>query len=125
MSAITVAALRAGYDGTPVLDGVSFHVPAGSRTAILGASGCGKTTLLRLIAGFLRPGSGRISVGDRVLSDERTFVAPHLRAVGYVRQDGALFTHLDVADNLTFGLPRAQRRRAEPVPELLELVGLS
>ncbi len=117
--------LRAGYDGAPVLDGVGFDVPAGSTTAVLGASGCGKTTLLRLIAGFLRPESGRISVGDRVLSDERTFVPPHLRAVGYVRQDGALFPHLDVAGNVTFGLPRAQRRRAEPVPELLELVGLS
>jgi iron(III) transport system ATP-binding protein len=125
VSVITVTGLRAGYDGTPVLDGVGFDVPAGSTTAVLGASGCGKTTLLRLIAGFLRPESGRISVGDRVLSDERTFVPPHLRAVGYVRQDGALFPHLDVADNVTFGLPRGQRRRAEPVPELLELVGLS
>src|SRR5918998_1974696 len=125
MSAITVTGLRAGYDRTPVLDGVGFDVPAGSSTAVLGPSGCGKTTLLRLIAGFLRPESGRISVGDRALSDARTFVPPHLRAIGYVRQDGALFPHLDVADNITFGLPRTQRRRAEPVPELLELVGLS
>src|SRR5918995_1869052 len=105
MSAITVTGLRAGYDGTPVLDGVGFDVPAGSTTAVLGASGCGKTTLLRLIAGFPRPESGRISVGNRVLSDERTFVPPHLRAVGYVRQDGALFPHLDVAAHLTFVLP--------------------
>jgi iron(III) transport system ATP-binding protein len=124
MSAITVTGLRAGYDGTPVLDGVSFEVRVGSTTAVLGASGCGKTTMLRLIAGFLRPESGRIEVGDRVLTDERTFVPPHLRAVGYVRQDGALFPHLDVAGNITFGLPRVQRRRAESVPELLELVGL-
>jgi len=124
MSAITVTGLRAGYDGTPVLDGVSIDVRAGSTTAVLGPSGCGKTTLLRLIAGFLRPQSGRIHVGDRVLSDERTFVPPHLRAIGYVRQDGALFPHLDVAGNITFGLARMQRRRADRVPELLELVGL-
>ena len=124
MSAITVSGLRAGYGGTPVLEGVTFEVRAGSTTAVLGPSGGGKTTLLRLIAGFLRPASGRIQVGDRLVSDGRTFVPPHLRAVGYVRQDGALFPHLDVADNITFGLPRAQRRRAEPVPELLELVGL-
>ena len=124
MSAITVTGLRAGYDGTPVLDGVSFDVRAGSTTAVLGPSGCGKTTLLRLIAGFLRPELGRIHVGDRVLSDQRTFVPPHLRAVGYVRQDGALFPHLDVAGNITFGLSRGRRRRADSVPELLELVGL-
>ena len=124
MSAITVTGLRARYDETPVLDGISLTVRAGSTTAVLGPSGCGKTTLLRLIAGFLRPESGRIHVGDRVLSDERTFVPPHLRAVGYVRQDGALFPHLDVAGNITFGLPRARRRRGERVPELLELVGL-
>ena len=124
MSAITVTGLRAGYDGTPVLDGISLSVRAGSTTAVLGPSGCGKTTLLRLIAGFLRPESGQIHVGDRVVSGERTFIPPHLRAVGYVRQDGALFPHLDVAGNITFGLLRGQRRRAERVPELLELVGL-
>jgi iron(III) transport system ATP-binding protein len=124
ITAITVTKLKAGYDGTPVLDGVSFHVRAGSTTAVLGASGCGKTTLLRLIAGFLRPESGRISIGDRIVNDEQTFVPPHRREVGYVRQDGALFPHLDVAGNITFGLPRMQRRRAESVPELLELVGL-
>jgi ABC-type multidrug transport system ATPase subunit len=93
VDAIAVTGLRDGYDRTPVLDGVGFDVPTVSTTAILGASGCGKTTLLRLIAGFLRPESGRISVGDRVLSDERTFVPSHLRAVGYVRQDWGLFPH--------------------------------
>jgi iron(III) transport system ATP-binding protein len=125
MSSITISRVRAGYDRTPVLDDVSLVVASGTTTAILGASGGGKTTLLRTIAGFLRPLAGRVEVGGRLLSEENTFVAPHRRAVGYVRQDGALFPHLDVAGNITFGLSRAQRRRADTVGELLELVGLS
>jgi iron(III) transport system ATP-binding protein len=108
-----------------VLDDVSLTVAAGSTTAILGSSGSGKTTLLRSVAGFLRPSSGRIEIGDVVVSDADTFVPPQRRAIGYVRQDGALFPHLDVASNLTFGLSRAARRRPGVVEELLELVGLS
>jgi iron(III) transport system ATP-binding protein len=88
-------------------------VAAGSTTAILGASGGGKTTLLRAVAGFLRPTAGRIDIGAKVMSDAATFVATHRRAVEYVRQDGALFPHLDVAGNLTFGLPRRARRRPD------------
>lgn len=125
MSSIVVTGLRAGYCQTPVLDNVRLDVASGTTTAILGASASGKTTLLRAIAGFLRPLAGRIEVGGRVLSDETTFVAPHRRAVGYVRQDGALFPHLDVAGNITFGLSRVKRRRTDTVCELLELVGLS
>jgi iron(III) transport system ATP-binding protein len=64
-------------------------------------------------------------INDRVLSDGTTFVAPHRRPIGYVRQDGALFPHLDIAGNITFGLSRAQRRRPAVVAELLELVGLA
>lgn len=124
MNAIGISGLTVGYERTPVLDDVDLTVPAGSTTAILGSSGSGKTTLLRAVAGFLRPAAGRIEIGDLVVSDPATFVAPHRREVGYVRQDGALFPHLDVAHNLTFGLARAARRRAGVVEELLELVGL-
>jgi len=125
VNSVTISGLTAGYESTPVLDDVSLTVAAGSTTAILGPSGGGKTTLLRAVAGFLRPAGGRIEIGDLVVSDTATFVAPHRRAVGYVRQDGALFPHLDVAGNLTFGLSRAARRRPGAVEELLELVGLS
>jgi iron(III) transport system ATP-binding protein len=93
VNAIAVTGLGAGYDRTPVLNGVGFDVPTVSTTAILGASGCGKTTLLRLIAGFLRPESRRISVGDRVLSDERTFVPSHRGPWGTSLRTGALFPH--------------------------------
>jgi iron(III) transport system ATP-binding protein len=125
VNSVRITQLTAGYERTPVLDDVSLTVAAGSTTAILGSSGSGKTTLLRSVAGFLRPSSGRIEIGDLVVSDADTFVPPQRRAVGYVRQDGALFPHLDVASNLTFGLTRAARRRPGVVEELLELVGLS
>jgi iron(III) transport system ATP-binding protein len=125
MNSVRISSLTAGYERTPVLEDVTLTVPGGSTTAILGSSGSGKTTLLRAVAGFLRPTGGRIEIDGDVVSDDTTFVAPHRRAVGYVRQDGALFPHLDVGSNLTFGLSRAARRRPGVVDELLELVGLS
>jgi iron(III) transport system ATP-binding protein len=108
----------------PVLRGVDLSVPAGSFAAVLGVSGCGKTTLLRAIAGFERIERGRIELGERTLDDDRVHLAPERRSVGYVPQDGALFPNLDVRANVGFGLSRA-RRRTRAVDELLELVGLA
>ncbi|GAA1502047.1 ABC transporter ATP-binding protein [Dactylosporangium maewongense] len=122
---ISVTGLTVGYGGPPVLDQVDLRVRAGGITAVLGPSGSGKTTLLRAIAGFIRPDRGRIEVRGEVLTDGPALVAPERRGIGYVRQDGALFPHLDVTGNITFGLPRAERRRAAQVEPLLELVGLS
>jgi ABC-type sulfate/molybdate transport systems ATPase subunit len=86
---------------------VSLEVARGV-TVIVGPSGSGKSTLLRLVAGLIRPDSGRIVLGGRVLNDERTFVEPYLRDVGMVFQEYALFPHLDVAANVAYGL-RARR----------------
>ncbi|MEV6925627.1 ABC transporter ATP-binding protein [Dactylosporangium sp. NPDC051485] len=122
---ISITGLTVGYGGPPVLDHVDLQVRAGGMTAVLGPSGSGKTTLLRAIAGFIRPDHGRIEVRGEVLTDGPALVAPERRGIGYVRQDGALFPHLDVTGNITFGLPRAERRRAAQVEPLLELVGLS
>jgi iron(III) transport system ATP-binding protein len=115
------------------LRGVDLTVVAGSFTSILGASGCGKTTLLRMIAGFDRPDSGEIHLGNRILSTSGVHVSPERRNIGIVPQEGALFPHLSVAQNVGFGLgpwhlrslsPRVRRARAERIAELLELVGL-
>lgn len=110
--------------GKPVLEGVNLAVPAGSLSAVLGLSGCGKTTLLRAIAGFERIERGRIALGVRTLDDGRTYVAPERRGIGYVPQEGALFPNLTVEANIAFGLSRAERRTSV-VAELLEMVGLS
>ena len=110
--------------GTPVLDGVSLTVPAGATAALLGPSGCGKTTLLRLLSGLDRPDTGMIEVGGRLLTSPTVFVPPEERRVGMVFQDWALFPHLDVARNVGFGLPRAERRESPRIDAALAMVGL-
>ena len=124
MSRLSVLDLWKGYAGAPVLEGVDLEVPAGSLTAVLGLSGCGKTTLLRVIAGFERAERGSVSLGGRTLDDGRIYLAPEQRSVGYVPQEGALFPHLSVRENVGFGLPRRERR-GEQVTALLEMVGIA
>ncbi|MGH3432993.1 MAG: ABC transporter ATP-binding protein [Thermocrispum sp.] len=124
MTAVTVTGLIKAFGSTRVLHDIDLQVPEGSLTAVLGPSGCGKTTLLRLIAGFADPDGGSIAFGEQEVFGPRRNVAPRHRRVGYVAQEGALFPHLSVAGNITFGLPRRQRRAGQRVSELLDLVGL-
>jgi len=121
--------------GLPVaaLQSVSFSVPESSFTAILGASGCGKSTLLRVLAGIERPDGGRVQIGSDLLDDRDHHVSPDRRRIGLVPQEGALFPHLSVAENVGFGLRsgrpslRSSQRSAvsRRISELLELVGLA
>ena len=132
MSALEVRGLVAGFGGPPVLRGVDLDVAAGTTTAVLGPSGCGKTTLLRAVAGFVRPAAGSVRVDGVTVAgtgpDGTRWTPPERRGIGYVAQEGALFPHLSVADNVAFGLPRAQRRDRDGtrarVGALLELAGL-
>ncbi len=124
MSRLSIDELWKGYAGTAVLEGVNLEVQAGSLTAVLGLSGCGKTTLLRVIAGFERAERGAIKLGNSTLDDGRTYLPPEKRGVGYVPQEGALFPHLNVQENVGFGLPRRERRGAA-VNGLLEMVGIA
>jgi iron(III) transport system ATP-binding protein len=107
-----------------VLQAVDLDVPEGTLTAILGPSGSGKTTLLRVIVGFIAPDRGTVTVGSSILAGGRKQVPPDKRAIGYVAQEGALFPNRSVAENVGFGLTRAQRKEATRSVEVLELVGL-
>jgi len=124
MTSLTVTDLHKGYESQPVLRGIDLDVGDGSLTAILGPSGSGKTTLLRVLAGFEWADRGRVTLGDVVVDDGRRRLAPERRHIGYVPQEGALFPHLRVIDNVAFGLRRADRR-ADRVRDLLDMVGLT
>jgi iron(III) transport system ATP-binding protein len=123
MSELIVNGLWKGYGGDPVLRGVDLQVPAGSLTSVLGLSGCGKTTLLRVIAGFERGEAGSVELGGETLEDGRSYLPPERRRIGYVPQEGALFPHLSVQDNVGFALSRGERRGSE-VRALLAMVGI-
>ncbi len=110
------------FDGEPVLLDVSFTAEPGEITCVVGPSGCGKTTLLRLAAGLIDVQAGRVALDGELLADARTSVPPERRPVGLVFQEGALFPHLTVADNVGFGL--SGRDAGDRVGELLGLVGL-
>lgn len=109
-----------------VVNDFSLHLERGDIGCLLGASGCGKSTVLRAIAGFDPVRSGRISLDGVLLSSPSKLVAPELRHVGMMFQDYALFPHLTVAQNVAFGLRRQDRaaQRAR-VAEMLELVALA
>jgi len=112
------------YGAVTALDAVSLAIGEGGRTAIVGPSGSGKTTLLRLVAGFEAPDAGRILLGGEILADGPRAVPAHRRGVGVVMQDGALFPHLTVAENIGFGIGQGLPDRADRIARLMQMVGL-
>lgn len=113
------------YGERAILHNVALALAQGEVLVIVGASGCGKTTLLRLIAGLERPTSGRIDLQGRTLSGPTAFVQPEERPVGFVFQGLALFPHLTVERNVAFGLAHLSRtERKERVAQELASVGL-
>jgi sulfate/thiosulfate transport system ATP-binding protein len=121
--AIEVRHVDKSFGATSVLTDVSVDIASGSLTALLGPSGGGKSTLLRIIAGLERPDSGTVAI----LGSDATHVPPQRRNVGFVFQHYAAFKHLSVYRNVAFGLEVRKRPKAEirrRVHELLELVHL-
>lgn len=130
-SRLSARGLVKRYGSVVALDGVDLDVEDGAILAVLGPSGCGKTTLLRLIAGFLAPDAGTIAIDGTVVAERTRSVPTRRRDVGLVPQDGALFPHLDVAANITFGLPKHERTKSgsssplgSRVTELMDLLEL-
>ncbi|WP_067478266.1 ABC transporter ATP-binding protein [Nocardia amamiensis] len=124
MSRVVVADVSKTFGHTQVLGGITLDVPDHTATAVVGSSGCGKTTLLRVIAGFESPDAGSVSIGSETIVGNRVSVPPQRRNIGYVAQDGALFPHLTVGQNIAYGLPGLRRRSRDRVRELLEMVSL-
>ena len=120
-SALELRNVSKTFGATKIFDQISFTVGHGEIAAIVGPSGQGKTTILRLIAGFDSPSAGEILMDGVCVSDTELRVNPEKRGIGYVPQDGALFPHLTVAENVAFGLRRGAKQRVE---EMLRLVGL-
>ena len=121
---LKVEHLTAHYGTTKVLDDLTLNVGEGELVSLLGASGCGKTTTLRLIAGFLEPTSGTIRLGDTDL----TKLPAYKRSIGLVFQNYALFPHLSVLDNVAFGLKQrgiSGADRQKRAASMLERVGLN
>ena len=112
-------------DGVLAVQDISLQVRRDEFLTLLGPSGGGKTTALRLLAGFETPTRGRIQIGDHIVADDSHFIPPEKRRVGMVFQDYALFPHVDVAGNIAFGLQGSKKDQARRVEGLLSLVGLS
>jgi phospholipid/cholesterol/gamma-HCH transport system ATP-binding protein len=103
--AVELADVRYGYDRRTVLDGISMQVPRGKVVAIMGGSGCGKTTILRLIGGQLKPWSGRVTVAGASVPDlDRDELYAMRRKFGMLFQFGALFTDMTVFENVAFAM---------------------
>ena len=104
MASVELRGLTKRYGAVAAVDQVSLKIAHGQLVCLLGPSGCGKTTTLRLIAGFLEPSDGEIHVGDRVVSSKARTLPPEARKMSMIFQSYALWPHMTVADNVTYGL---------------------
>lgn len=120
---IEVRNLSKTFGNVAAVHGVSFAIEKGRLVGLLGPSGGGKTTILRMLAGLESPSGGEIWFGGRQVND----LPPQERGIGFVFQHYALFKHMNVFDNIAFGLrvqKRGKREIAERVSEMIELIGL-
>ncbi|WP_078544022.1 ABC transporter ATP-binding protein [Litchfieldia alkalitelluris] len=125
---VQIEKLRYQYkkSSEPTIKDFSLKIEQGEIVAILGESGSGKSTVLRLIAGLETPKSGIISINGKTMVDHQTFTPPEKRGIGMVFQDYALFPHMTVEKNIKFGLRHMTRKKKkERLEEMLELVNLS
>lgn len=122
---LEITNIRCSYEANVIVDDFSLSIRETTMNCLLGPSGCGKTTVLRAIAGFEPVLKGEIVLDGRVITAKNNIVPPEQRGIGMVFQDYALFPHLSVSENITFGLRKQSRQRQRKVAEeMLELVGL-
>ncbi|ANY66069.1 ABC transporter [Paenibacillus sp. BIHB 4019] len=114
-----------GKERGNILDNFSMQIAKGELVGLLGPSGGGKSTLLRIVAGLEAPQSGTVAVNGKTLVDKHCFVQPEKRGIGMIFQDYALFPHLTVEGNIKFGLHRLPRKeRQQRLESMLELIRL-
>lgn len=127
MSSLEISHLKVTLGKKLILNDLSFSLAQGQIAALLGPSGCGKTTLLRSIAGLIQPSHGTVRFGNQLVSLSSLVLPSHKRKLGYVPQEGALFPHLNVAENIAFGLDRSiftKDKIRQITKEMLELIEL-
>jgi iron(III) transport system ATP-binding protein len=125
-SILELRAVSCAYEiGRPAVQGISFVAREGEILCLLGPSGCGKTTILRAIAGFEPVRSGQLFLSGQLMSSPDVMIPTENRRVGMVFQEYALFPHLRVQDNISFGLRHLPRNeRTSRIQEMLQLTGL-
>ncbi|MDE1185399.1 MAG: ABC transporter ATP-binding protein [Pantoea sp.] len=121
---LIINGLNKSWQGNPVLKDIELEVKPANRTVVVGPSGSGKSTLLKLIAGFEQPDSGDIIFNNHSMTSGRVPLPAYKRGIGYVPQDGMLFPHLNVRDNIAFGLKGTKNEIDRTVATLLEQVSL-
>ena len=122
-STVSIKNLTKSFDTVPAVDDLTLSIEPGQFIALLGPSGCGKTTTLRILAGFETPDSGVVEIAGRMVNGPGVFIPPETRRIGMVFQSYALFPHLTVAQNVTYGLSKHEIR-AGRAQEVLEMVRL-
>jgi iron(III) transport system ATP-binding protein len=125
MTSVEIKNLDVELGKRKILDNLSFNLGAGQIAALLGPSGCGKTTLLRAIAGLIQPIAGTIRFDKQLVSLSTLVLPAHKRKIGYVPQEGALFPHLNVAENIAFGIDRSSLTKEQIKQVVKQMITLN
>jgi iron(III) transport system ATP-binding protein len=128
MTSLSISHLSVKFGDRDIITDLSLELGEGEIASLLGPSGCGKTTLLRAIAGLIQPAAGTIRFGSKLVGVSSVVLPPSKRGTGYVPQQGALFPHLSVAKNISFGLDREQYSKSEVsriTSEMISLIGMN
>ena len=113
------------FNNVEVLKDINLNIKKGEIISLLGKSGSGKSTLLNIIAGFDESDSGEMNVNNKIIFDNNTFIQPQNRNIGFVFQNYALFPHMNIFDNITFGIDDyPKKEKIEISKNLLKLVHL-
>jgi iron(III) transport system ATP-binding protein len=118
--------INLSLDNVKILENINLDIDDGEIVCLLGPSGCGKTSLLRIIAGLEERSVGSVSINQKVFQDKQIFIGAHKRKIGMVFQDYALFPHMNVSENILFGLDHLTKQEQQiKLQEMLELVKLT